>query len=510
MPIFHSFVSWFIKKRIHQIDLFIKYPHDVQEELMIKLMQTAKDTEYGKKYAFADIKNYDDFKKNIPLNDYDSLKAYIDKIRKGEQNLLWPSEINWFAKSSGTTSDKSKYIPVSKEAMEECHFKGGKDLLSIYLNNHPESTILSGRAIGMGGSHQITEINNQEYYDGDLSAILIQNLPFWAEFKRTPSLSIALMSNWEEKIEKMAESTIKQSVTNVLGVPSWVLLLFKHVLEKTGKDNLFEVWPEMEVFFHGGINFSPYKKQFETLFPGNKMRYIENYNASEGFFGIQDQTAVQEMLLMLDYGIFYEFIPKEEFGKEYPNVLCLAEVEKDKIYAVVISTNSGLWRYQIGDTVRFTSIKPYRIVVSGRTKNFINAFGEELITDNAAQAITIACKKTTSIVTEYTACPVYMSDDSSSGAHEWLIEFEKEPQNMDLFCEYLDNALKSLNSDYEAKRYKDMILHKPIIRKMPKGVFYKWMKKRGKLGGQNKVPRLYNSRKHVEAILEIYEKEKNA
>jgi len=481
----------------------MKYPHDVQHELLQKLIYTAKNTEWGKKYSFQDTKTYARFKENIPINDYETLKPSIDRIRKGEQNILWPSEITWFAKSSGTTSDKSKFIPVSKEAMEECHFKGGKDLASIYLNNHPESKIFDGKAIGMGGSHQITEIQNQEYYDGDLSAILIQNAPFWAEFKRTPSLSIALMPNWEEKIEKMAHSTIKHKVTNVLGVPSWTLLLFKRVLEITGKNNILEVWPEMEAFFHGGINFSPYRKQFEELLPKTDMRYVENYNASEGFFGIQDQTDVQEMLLMLDYGIFYEFIPKDEIDKENPRIFPLDEVELNKNYAILITTNSGLWRYQIGDTVKFTSINPYRIVVTGRTKNFINAFGEEIIIDNAEKAIDIACKKTSAIVNEYTACPVYMSKDSKNGAHEWLIEFEKEPKNIEEFTVFLDNALKSINSDYEAKRFNNLILQRPIVKKIPQGTFYKWMKIKGKLGGQNKVPRLYNSRKHVDAILEI-------
>jgi len=503
MPLISNVISWFIKKRIHQIELFIKYPHDVQHELLQKLIQTAKDTEWGKKYHFKDIKDYARFKENVPINDYETLKPSIDRIRKGEQNILWPSEITWFAKSSGTTNDKSKFIPVSKEAMEECHFKGGKDLASIYLNNHPESKIFVGKAIGMGGSHQITEIENKEYYDGDLSAILIQNAPFWAEFKRVPSLSIALMNNWEEKIEKIARNTIKHKVTNILGVPSWTLLLFKKILEISGKNNIIEVWPEMEAFFHGGISFSPYKKQFEELLPKKDMYYIENYNASEGFFGIQDQTGIQGMLLMLDYGIFYEFIPKSECGKENPKVFALDEVELNKNYAILITTNSGLWRYQIGDTVKFTSINPYRIIVTGRTKNFINAFGEEIIIDNAEKAISIACKKTSAIVNEYTACPIYMSNDSKSGAHEWLIEFEKEPKSIEQFTIFLDNALKSINSDYEAKRFKDMILQQPIIRKLPNGTFYKWMKLKGKLGGQNKVPRLYNSRKHVDAILKI-------
>ncbi|MFP4470717.1 MAG: GH3 auxin-responsive promoter family protein [Bacteroidales bacterium] len=502
MPLFNSFMSWLIKKRIHQIELFIKYPHDVQLEWLKKLLSSARDTEWGKKYGYATINDARTFSQRVPLNDYNSLKPYIERLRKGEQNLLWNTEIKWFAKSSGTTSDKSKFIPVSSEALEECHYKATRDLLSIYFNNHPDTRIFEGKGLIMGGSSSISEINNESYYTGDLSAILIQNMPFWAQFKSTPNTSIALMDEWESKIEKMAHVTKDHDVTSISGVPSWTLVLIKRILEVTGKKNLSEVWPNLEVFFHGGVNFNPYRQQYRQLIDSKQMTYMETYNASEGFFGIQDRTDHNDMLLMLDYGIFYEFIPFEELDNENPKVIGLDQVEAGNNYAVVISTNGGLWRYMIGDTVTFTSTNPYRIRITGRTKNFINAFGEELIIDNAEKALEKACEKTGAIVSEYTAAPVYFNNNENA-AHEWIIEFEKEPDDTDAFTDALDAALKSLNSDYEAKRYKDMVLRKPVIRAVPNRTFYNWLKKRDKLGGQNKVPRLSNDRKYVDQILEL-------
>jgi hypothetical protein len=491
-----------MKKRFHQIELFMKYPHEVQEEWFKKLISNARDTEWGNKYDYKSIKSVRDFKNRVPVNDYDALKPYITRLRKGEQNILWNTEIKLFAKSSGTTSDKSKYIPVSQEALEECHFKGGKDMLSIYCNNFPDTLIFDGRGLAMGGSHRITEINNENYYDGDLSALIVQNLPYWAEFIRVPKRSVALMDEWESKIEKMASSTINHNVTNILGVPSWTLLLLRRILEITGKDNLLEVWPNLEVFFHGGVSFTPYVKQFEELIPSHEMRYMETYNASEGFFGLQDRSDSEELLLMLDYGIYYEFMPVEELDSNDPKLLTLDEVEAGKNYALVITTNGGLWRYLIGDTIKFTSTNPYRIKITGRTKNFINVAGEELIIDNAEQALKIACDKCHAEVMEYTAAPVYFEKDQSA-AHEWLIEFKVAPENIEYFAETLDNALKSLNSDYEAKRYHNMVLLPPQVKSVPEKTFYNWLKMKNKLGGQHKVPRLSNDRKHVDEILEI-------
>jgi len=502
MALINSVLSWLMKKRFHQIQLFMKYPHEVQEELLKRLINSARDTEWGKKYDYKSIENYKDYVSRVPINDYEGLKPYINRLRKGEQNILWNSEIKLFAKSSGTTADKSKFIPVSQEALEECHYKAGKDMLSIYCNNYPDTLLFDGRGLAMGGSHRITEINNEIYYDGDLSALIVQNLPSWAEFIRVPKKSVALMDEWESKIEKMATSTINHNVTNILGVPSWTLLLLRRILEITGKNNLLEVWPNLEVFFHGGVNFAPYRKQFEELIPSMNMHYMETYSASEGFFGLQDSINNDDLLLMLDYGIFYEFLPMDKLGSDNPKALTLDEVELDCNYALIISTNGGLWRYLLGDTVKFASLNPYRIKITGRTKNFINAVGEELIVDNAVKALTIASNKCNAVISEFTAAPVYFKTGENA-AHEWLIEFEKSPENIEYFAETFDNALKSLNSDYEAKRYHNMVLRPPIVIEVPHKTFYLWLKKKNKLGGQYKVPRLSNNRKYVDEILEM-------
>jgi hypothetical protein len=503
MELINTVISWLMKQRIHQIELFMKYPHEVQLEWFRKLVQAARSTEWGTRFGYSSLCTPEEFRNRVPLNDYDSLRPWIDRLRKGEKNLLWPSEIKWFAKSSGTTSDRSKFIPVSPEALEECHMKGGKDLLSVYCTNHPESKLFAGKSIAMGGSRQMMEVGTESYYyQGDLSAIIISNLPFWAEFRRTPDLSVALMEEWENKIEEMAKITIQHDVTSISGVPSWVLLLFNRILEKTGKSNLLEVWPNFELFMHGGVSFIPYAEQFRKILPSRQVAFLETYNASEGFFGIQDRDGSKDMLLMLDYGIYYEFIPMEEFPKEHPKTLDLSQVTTGVNYALVISTNAGLWRYIIGDTIRFTSLKPYRFRITGRTRHFINAFGEELIVDNADKAIATACDKCRAVITDYTAAPVYISGNER-GAHEWLIEFAVPPDDIGRFTAILDNALKAANSDYEAKRYRDLLLQEPIIRVMPAGTFYNWLKSKGKLGGQNKVPRLSNERKYVEEILQM-------
>ena len=502
MAIINSVLYWLIKKRIHQIELFIKYPHEVQAEWFRKLIQAAEDTEWGKQYDYPTITTVEKFKERVPISTYEDLKPQIDLLREGRQNILWPTEIKWFAKSSGTTDDKSKYIPVSQESLEECHYKGGKDMLSLYCNNFPNTAFFDGRGLAIGGSHKISEINNASYYDGDLSAIIIQNLPFWAEFIRVPKKSTALMDNWEEKIEMMADESIPHNLTSLSGVPSWMLLLLRRVLEKTGKNDIMEVWPNLEVYFHGGVNFRPYQEQFRNLIRSDSMSYMETYNASEGFFGLQDRSDSHELLLMLDYGIYYEFIPVNNLGEDHPKSAGLDDVDMETNYAMVISTNAGLWRYMIGDTIRFTSLQPYRIQITGRTKNFINAVGEELIVDNAEKALSIACKKCHAVVNEYTAAPLFIESENRA-AHEWLIEFEVEPPDLDYFTETLDNALKSLNSDYEAKRFHDMVLCPPIIKVLPPSTFYNWLKVKGKLGGQNKVPRLSNDRNYVDEIIKL-------
>jgi len=499
MPLLTSIVKWLNFKRSTQIDLIRKYPQQVQEECFAELIQQSLDTEWGKKYKYASIEKIKDFQESVPLQLYEDIKPYVDRLRAGEQDLLWPGEIKWFAKSSGTTNDKSKFIPVSKDTLEKCHFKGGKDVLAIYTNNYPDSNIFSGKGLTLGGSHKIDNFNNQSYY-GDLSAILIENLPFWTDFIRTPSQEVALLDKWEEKLEKIALETIRENVTSLAGVPSWNLVMIKYLLEYTGKSNLFEIWPNLELFIHGGVSFTPYRQQFKRVFPSEDFHYQETYNASEGFFAIQDDPNSDDMLLMLDYGIFYEFIPLADLENKNPKVLTISEVEKGVNYAIIISTNSGLWRYIIGDTIIFTSLFPHKIKISGRTKHFINAFGEEVIIDNAERAIKIACDKTNSIVSEYSAAPVYMKEDAK-GAHEWIIEFAQEPQNMNEFVTLLDSTLMNINSDYEAKRYKNITLGIPIVHSAKPGTFLKWMEKRGKVGGQNKVPRLSNDRKYIEDIL---------
>lgn len=500
MPIISSLLSWIMKQRIHQIELFTKYPHEVQEDVISNLITAARYTEFGRLYDFSSIGSSADFRSRVPVQDYESLKPYIMRLKAGEQQLLWPTDIRWFAKSSGTTSDKSKFIPVSAEALEECHYKGGKDLLCLYFHNHPETKLFDGKMLTLGGSNQINALNNDSFY-GDLSAILIQNLPFWMQMFRTPGKTIALMDEWEEKLEKMALATMNEDVTNIAGVPSWTLVLLKRILELSGKKDLTEVWPNLELFVHGAVNFSPYREEFKRLIPNPEMYYLETYNASEGFFGIQDQSNSEEMLLMLDYGIYYEFLPMSEWQKEFPQTLTLDQVKTGENYAIVITTNAGLWRYRIGDTVTFTSADPYRIRITGRTAHFINAFGEELIIDNAEKALADACASTGAVIREYTAGPVYFGAEHT-GAHEWLIEFEQQPADITAFTHELDEALKKYNSDYEAKRYMNKVLRLPQIKAVPENTFHLWLKSKEKLGGQHKVPRLSNDRVIVEQILE--------
>lgn len=501
MPLITSIVNWLNFKRVTQIDLIRKYPFQVQKECFTNLIDKAIDTEWGKEYKYSSIRSIKDFQERVPIRTYEDFKPYIDRVRAGEHNLLWPGEVKWFAKSSGTTADKSKFIPVTKDALEKSHFRGGKDVLAIYTNNYPDSKIFSGKGLTLGGSHKIDNFNNQSYY-GDLSAILIENLPFWTDFIRTPSQEVALLDKWEEKMEKIASETTLENVTSIAGVPSWNLVMIKHILNSTGNSNLLEVWPNMELFIHGGVSFEPYREQFMKLIPSHNMNYIETYNASEGFFAIQDDPNSDDLLLMLDYEIFFEFIPMEELDKPNPIAYTIDKVEKDKNYAMLITTNSGLWRYLIGDTVKFTSLFPHKIKISGRTKHFINVFGEEVIIDNAEKALKKACQLTGALITDYTVGPVFIGE-RTKGAHEWLIEFEEAPNSLEEFIYHLDTELMNVNSDYEAKRYKNITLDSPTVKPLPQGTFYKWMERKGKLGGQNKVPRLFNTRKYLDDLLEM-------
>lgn len=499
--LFNTVVNWFIRQRIDQIQNFMNHPSETQNGVLFSQLYHAENTDYGKIHGFSSISSYDDFRRNVPIVTYEDFEPYIEKARQGIPDVFWPGYIRKFAKSSGTTNAKSKFIPISEECLEDCHFKAGKDLLSIYSNNHPENNLFSNKNLRLGGSSELYEDFNTKF--GDLSAIMIENLPFWVEITTTPSKKVSLMSEWESKLKAIVSEVKNEDVGSITGVPSWMMVLLQRTLTETGKENIAELWPNIEVFFHGGISFKPYKEQYRKLI-GKDINYYEIYNASEGFFAIQDQHGSDEMLLMLDYGIFYEFIPMDQFDLKNLQAIPLQEVEIGKNYAMVITTNSGLWRYLIGDTVKFTSLNPYRIKISGRTKHYINAFGEELMIDNVETALTKACEATEASICDFTGAPVFMKD-GESGAHEWIFEFTKEPEDLERFTEVFDNNLKSVNSDYEAKRYNNMTLKKPIVHVAKPQLFYQWMSERGKLGGQNKVPRLSNDREYIDPLLKLNE-----
>ncbi len=500
LPIINSIASWVLKQRIHQIELFLKYPNEVQEELLMNLIRASENTIVGKQYDFVSIKSYNTFADRIPISTYEDVEPFIEQTRQGEQNILWSTPIKWFAKSSGTTNAKSKFIPVSNEALEDCHYKGSKDLLCLYLNNNEDSQLFIGKSLRLGGSSQIYENNNTFF--GDLSAILIENMPIWAEFSSTPSSRVSLMSEWETKIKAIIEESKNENVTSFAGVPSWMLVLMNKVLEDTGKSNLMEIWPNLEVYFHGGVSFEPYREQYKKILPSSSFKYYEIYNASEGFFAIQDLNNSSDLLLMLDYGIFYEFIPMSTFGTAEEKAIRLSDVEIDVNYAILISTNAGLWRYLVGDTVRFTSLSPYRIRVTGRTKHHINVFGEELMVENTDQAISKASQLTNSEVVDYTVAPIFMQD-KEKGAHEWMIEFKSKPSNINEFQKILDETLQSLNSDYEAKRHNNMTLNPLVINVARENLFYDWLKEQDKLGGQHKIPRLSNKRDYLDQLKKL-------
>jgi hypothetical protein len=493
--------SKFFLPRQKELERHYTEPEALQENVLNYLIYNGQRTEYGRNHLISAIHGYDDFAQHIPINTYEELKYDIDRMRHGEADVLWPGVVKWYAKSSGTTNDKSKFIPVSMSGLHNIHYKGGKDVVAFYLRNNPASRIFDGRSLILGGSHS-PNYNQMGSLVGDLSAILIENINPLANLVRVPKKHTALLSDFELKRDRIAHECMHKNVTNISGVPSWMLSVLVRVMELSGKQHLEEVWPNLEVFFHGGIAFTPYRKQYEQLITSPKMHYMETYNASEGFFGIQDDPADKSMLLMLDYGVYYEFIPMDEVGQDNPDIVPLEGVELDRNYAMVISTSCGLWRYMIGDTVRFTSKRPYKFVITGRTKYFINAFGEELIMDNAEKGLAYACDKTGAIISEYTAAPVYM-DANAKCRHQWLIEFKKEPENLDVFADLLDKKLQEINSDYEAKRWHDVTLqHLEVVKARP-NLFNDWLKSKQKLGGQHKVPRLSNSRKNMDELLEM-------
>jgi len=501
MAIIPSIIKWLNTNRLNQIEHFKQYPAETQQEILFRIIANAASTEWGQLHGYSSVRSVKEYQSRVPVTSYEEFLPYIERMQKGESNLTWPGIIKWFAKSSGTTSTKSKFIPITRESLDGCHYRAAKDILAIYARNYPGTGIFSGKGLTLGGSNRINHISHESLY-GDLSAVLIENEPFWVEFIRTPKQKIALIEDFEEKLGLITKSSVNVNVTSFSGVPSWYLTLIKHVLDYTGKSNIIEVWPNLEVFFHGGISFTPYRDIYRKFIPGDQMHYMETYNASEGFFGIQDDPGKSDMLLMLDYGIFYEFIPLDKLGTDSPQACFIGDVEAGINYAIVISTNGGLWRYLIGDTIVFTGINPYRFRITGRTRHFINAFGEEIIIDNAEKALESACKESGAIISEYTAGPVYMGE-KSRGSHEWIIEFEKPPDDLNKFTELLDSALKAVNSDYEAKRHKDINLIKPVVRSVPPGTFHMWLKSRKKLGGQNKVPRLSNDREIIEEIYQF-------
>lgn len=499
MAIINILLKLLTQKRLSQIDYFKNNPEKVQQDCLQKLLQQAANTEYGKKYDFSTILTTEQYRERLPIVHYEEISPYIHRMMEGENNILWPEEIKWFAKSSGTTDARSKFIPVSPSGLKNCHFRGGKDAIAIFNQLNPKSQAFCGKTLALGGSSEVSKTNTNCQF-GDLSAIMISNTPFWANKMKTPDSSIMLLGDWEKKIEKICETTIKEDVRSLAGVPSWFLTVIQRILEKTGKENLHEVWPNLELFIHGGVSFTPYREQYQKLLPKTQMKYLETYNASEGFFGLQDDPQDTSMLLMLDYGVYYEFIPTNELGKNNPRTLCLEEVKTDENYALIISTNSGLWRYMIGDTIQFTSIRPYKFKITGRTKLFINAFGEELIIDNAIEALNYTCKKTGAEIFEFTAAPIFM-EEGKRGAHEWLIEFKTLPSDTEIFANILDKRLQELNSDYEAKRL--LSLERLQLKIGRPGLFNEWLKTKGKLGGQHKVPRLWNDRTHIEELLKL-------
>lgn len=502
MPLLNDILVFFIKRRAERIEHFKKYPIEVQHQVFHELIEAARYTDWGIQYRYDSIQTIQQFQERVPVSSYEDMYPYIEKVLMGQQNVLWPADVEWFSKSSGTTNARSKYLPITPQSLEDCHYRGGKDVMTLYVQNRPSTLIFEGKGLSIGGSLHSNPFHEEGGMVGDVSAVIMKNLPAWADFIRTPPIDIALMDKWEEKLAAMTEICSQDNVTSILGVPTWTIVLLDHIMERQKAKNMLEVWPNFEAFIHGAVAFDPYRDLFkQKYFPSDRVTYMETYNASEGFFAIQDDlTNPGEMLLMLDYGIFYEFLPVEEWGKPYPKALTIDEVEVDKNYALIISTNSGLWRYQIGDTIKFTSKYPFRIKVSGRTKHFINAFGEEVIVENADAAITHACTITGAVIADYTAGPVYIGNDTK-GRHEWIIEFSKQPQDLDLFRELLDQKLREVNSDYDAKRYNEMALLQPLLHSVREGTFYEWMGKRGKLGGQNKVPRLNNSREYIEGIL---------
>ncbi|TGE26604.1 GH3 auxin-responsive promoter family protein [Hymenobacter metallicola] len=500
-----SILTWTVQRRLASIDHFRQNPHEVQARVFQDLLQKARATEWGQRYGFADAPSAAEFAQRVPVSSYEELYPAIERVLRGEPDVLWPGRVQWFAKSSGTTNARSKFIPVTRESLHECHYRAGRDMTALATSLYPENRILAGKTLSLGGTHGPNpfRLDDEASRVGDVSAVIMQNLPSWAEYLRTPPLELALLDEWEEKIERIARHVLEVNVAALAGVPTWMIVLLRRVTELAGADNITEVWPNLSLFLHGAVAFGPYRELFRQLIPSGQMRYLEIYNASEGYLALQDEPNSEELLLLLDHGIYYEFIPVDQFDAEYPQTLTLEQVALGQTYALVLTTNAGLWRYKIGDTVRFTSLAPYRIRITGRTKHFLNAFGEEVVIENADAAIAAACQATGTTVRDYTAAPIYFdASDSSRGGHQWLIEFSQPLQQPEQFVAVLDQTLRELNSDYDAKRHRDLALSPPVLTIASPGTFTRWLADKGKLGGQHKVPRLSNSREMIEEVLQ--------
>ena len=499
MHVINSIGKFYFSTRVPSIERFIANPIETQNRIFLHLLHRAGDTEFGKKYGFKEVRNYEEFKAAVPLQDYESLKPFFARMQSSEPNVLWPGAIRWFAKSSGTTNDASKFIPVSEEGLHQSHIKTGKDFLSLYLRNKPSSRFFTGKGLVMGGAYHPNN-KNRDVFAGDVSAILMKNLDTWIEYFREPGLSIALLTDWEQKLDRIADVTMGQNITNISGVPSWTLLMLRRVLEKSKKKYIKDVWPNIELYCHGGVGFAPYRPQFEELM-GQPITYQNVYNASEGFFAFQDTVDNDSMLLHLDNGVFYEFIPfNGDINTE--EAVTIEGVKKGINYAMVISTNSGLWRYIIGDTIEFTDIAPYRIRITGRTKHYINVFGEEVTVDNTDKALAAACIDSCAEVVDYTIAPIFVTH-LDQGSHEWAIEFVRMPEDLSAFETLLDSKLQMLNSDYQAKRSGNLAMGNLSIIPLVKGTFYEWLKSKEKLGSQQKIPRLLNERNFINELKQI-------
>nr|WP_246601781.1 GH3 auxin-responsive promoter family protein [Hymenobacter profundi] len=511
MPaVLNSILSWAVQRRLGDIVQFRDHPHEAQAQVYRTLLRTARDTEWGRKYGFGDAITAADFAQRVPINTYEELYPELERVLRGEADVLWPGRVQWFAKSSGTTNARSKYIPVTRESLQEGHYRAGRDMTALATYHYPECKVLGGKTLSLGGTHAPNPFRSAEPDSrvGDVSAVIMQNLPAWAEYIRTPPLELALLDEWEEKIERIARHVLTQDVTVLAGVPTWMIVLLRRVVELAGVANITEVWPNLSLFLHGAVAFGPYRELFRQLIPREQMHYLEIYNASEGYLALQDEPNSEDLLLLLDHGIYYEFLPLDQLGQEHPQACTLEKVEIGPRYALIISTNAGLWRYNIGDTVRFTSLAPYRIRITGRTKHFLNAFGEEVVIENADAAIAAACQVTGATVRDFTAAPIYFSNtDTSRGGHQWLVEFNVQPTSLEQFVAVLDDTLRQLNSDYDAKRHRNLALERPMLTVAPLGTFEQWLASKGKLGGQHKVPRLSNSRELLEEILRLLPEE---